>query len=172
MSADKDRDDAASAALPPFPNYFELFQNIANPFMANAASNPSANPAHLMLSHLDPQEIERRIGELNTVLAWLKAQAGLVEMSLQTLAYQKSLLAQLAPSSSDAHADQGTASDLSSLAQTAANMNPALWAWNLMQQATSGEGQSPMNAESDATKARKTPKLRVARKSPRSKTSR
>lgn len=122
---------AADNHLPPFPNYFELFQNIANPFMANVASNPAANPAAMMMASLDPKEIERRMNELQTVLAWLKAQVGMVELSLQTLEYQKSFVSQMASGG-----DKNAANDTAELAQTAAALNPALWAWNLMQQAT------------------------------------
>lgn len=122
---------AAENNLPPFPNYFELFQNIANPFMANAANNPAANPAAMMMAGLDPKELERRMNELQTVLAWLKAQVGMVELSLQTLEYQKSFVSQMAVGG-----DKNAANDTAELAKTAAAMNPALWAWNLMQQAT------------------------------------
>jgi hypothetical protein len=139
---------AADSNLPPFPNYFELFQNIANPFVANAASNPAANPAAMMMAGLDPKELERRMNELQTVLAWLKAQVGMVELSLQTLEYQKSFVSQMA-----AGTDKSTAGETAELVKTAAALNPALWAWNLMQQATE---QSP-DAPKPTGGARETP---------------
>jgi hypothetical protein len=138
----------------PFPNYFELFQNIANPLMANAAANPAANPAAMML---DPREIERKVHELQTVLAWLKAQVGLVEMSLQTLEYQKSFIEQMGAGSAKA----GDAPDLAELAKTAAAMNPALWAWNLLQQSTE---QPAPSAPAKATRAEKKRKALSGRK--------
>ncbi len=161
MSSDKPASGMASA----FPNYFELFQNIASPFMANNASNPASNAAAMMMATLDPKEIERKTRELETVLMWLKAQVGVVEMSIKTLEYQKDFLTKMAAnpmpmptpmpmsmSSSDASsADAGVnlgqevkeaiqAPDLTQLAKTAAAMNPALWAWNLLQQPAGGEG--------------------------------
>lgn len=135
-----------------FPNYFELFQNIATPFMASGANNPASNAAAMMMATMDPKEIERKTRELETVLMWLKAQVGVVEMSIKTLEYQKTFLSQMAatptPGTSTAATDSVTAPDLSQLAKTAAAMNPALWAWNLMQQPT-----QPV----DAKPAEKTP---------------
>jgi hypothetical protein len=134
--------------LPPFPNYFELFQNIANPFMANAASNPAANPAAMMMASMDPKELERRMNELQTVLVWLKAQVGMVELSLQTLEYQKSFVTQMASGG-----DKSAPADVAELAKTAAALNPALWAWNLMQQATA-QSEAPAEPKPQARQTR------------------
>jgi hypothetical protein len=128
MSADKPESG--------FPNYFELFQNIASPFMASGSNNPASNAAAMMMATMDPKEIERKTRELETVLMWLKAQVGVVEMSIKTLEYQKTFLSQMASTPPAATADSAAAPDLSQLAKTAAAMNPALWAWNLMQQPT------------------------------------
>ncbi len=160
MSSDKPASGMASS----FPNYFELFQNIASPFMANSANNPASNAAAMMMATLDPKEIERKTRELETVLMWLKAQVGVVEMSIKTLEYQKDFLTKMAanpmpmlmpesmapPSARSADADVKLSEeaqekiqppDLAQLAKTAAAMNPALWAWNLLQQPVSGEGE-------------------------------
>jgi hypothetical protein len=133
MSADK----AESA----FPNYFELFQNIASPFMAGGGANPASNAAAMMMATMDPKEIERKTRELETVLMWLKSQVGVVEMSIKTLEYQKTFLAQMAAMPAGGSAEKVDAPDMAELAKTAAAMNPALWAWNLMQQPT-----APANA--------------------------
>lgn len=125
-----------------FPNYFDLFQNIASPFMAGGGGNPASNAAAMMMATMDPKEIERKTRELETVLMWLKAQVGVVEMSIKTLEYQKTFLAQMAATSSGGSAEKVDAPDLSALAKTAAAMNPALWAWNLMQQPTAAAGTS------------------------------
>jgi hypothetical protein len=146
MSADKSESSAASA----FPNYFELFQNIASPFMAGGGNNPASNAAAMMMATLDPKEIERKTRELETVLMWLKAQVGVVEMSIKTLEYQKTFLAQMAatPAASGAGSTEKVdAPDLAELAKTAAAMNPALWAWNLLQQPT-----APANADAPIVK--------------------
>jgi hypothetical protein len=137
MSADK----AESA----FPNYFELFQNIASPFMAGSGANPASNAAAMMMATMDPKEIERKTRELETVLMWLKAQVGVVEMSIKTLEYQKTFLAQMAAMPAGGSAEKVDAPDMAELAKTAAAMNPALWAWNLMQQPV-----APANADAAA----------------------
>ena len=158
MSSDK----PASGMAPAFPNYFELFQNIASPFMASNANNPASNVAAMMMATLDSKEIERKSRELETVLMWLKAQVGVVEMSIKTLEYHKDFLTKMAANpmpmpASVASPDVRSADaevkpseqvkekiqppDLAQLAKTAAAMNPALWAWNLLQQPAGGGGE-------------------------------
>lgn len=139
MSADQPE----SSAAPAFPNYFELFQNIASPFMASSGGNPASNAAAMMMATMDPKEIERKTRELETVLMWLKAQVGVVEMSIKTLEYQKTFLAQMAAMPAGASPEKVDASDMAELAKTAAAMNPALWAWNLMQQPTAAKPNVP-----------------------------
>ena len=62
-------------------------------FTPAAASPGAAAPS--MFAMLDPKEIERKISELETVLTWLKGTVGMVELSLQTLKYQQSVLASM-----------------------------------------------------------------------------
>ena len=158
MSTDK----PTSGMTPAFPNYFELFQNIASPFMASNANNPASNVAAMMMATLDSKEIERKSRELETVLMWLKAQVGVVEMSIKTLEYHKDFLTKMAANpmpmpasvaspkvrSADAEVklseqvqEKSQPPDLAQLAKTAAAMNPALWAWNLLQQPAGGGGE-------------------------------
>jgi hypothetical protein len=113
----------------PIPDYFALFQSMLNP----AGVNPGAG-APSMFAMLDPKEVERKINELETVLTWLKGTVGMVELSLQTLKYQQSVLASMGEARKNAQsgANAGT-SDLESLALGGAAMNPAMWAWNMMQ---------------------------------------
>ena len=118
-------------AGPPIPDYFALFQSMLNP----AAANPGA-AAPSMFAMLDPKEIQRKISELETVLTWLKGTVGMVELSLQTLKYQQSVLASFGDASKNAQADATVAApNLEALAKSGAAMNPAMWAWNMMQQA-------------------------------------
>ena len=140
------------SASPPIPDYFALFQSMLNP----AAANPgAATPS--MFAMLDPKEVERKISELETVLTWLKGTVGMVELSLQTLKYQQSVLASMGEASRSAQS--GAASqvpDLEALAKGGAAMNPAMWAWNMMQQ--------PATAPSvPATKAKKKTSTRKSR---------
>ena len=100
-----------------------------------------------MFAMLDPKEIERKISELETVLTWLKGTVGMVELSLQTLKYQQSVLASMGEAGRSVRTDAtNTAAGLDASAKSAAAINPAMWAWNMMQQplaASSTEAAAP-----------------------------
>lgn len=113
---------------PGAPDYFALFQSMFTPPGTAAAAHTSP-----MLAMLDPKELERKIGELETVLSWLKGTTGMIEMSLQTMKYQLSLLNSLADSNAP-QAHQAQQPNMEELAKLAGAMNPALWAFNMMQQ--------------------------------------
>lgn len=114
----------------PIPDYFAIFQSMLNP----AAANPgAATPS--MFAMLDPKEIEKKINELDTVLTWLKGSVGMVEISIQTLKYQQSVLATMGDAGRSVQADATAGTPgLEALAKSAAANNPAMWAWNMMQQ--------------------------------------
>ncbi len=118
------------SASPHIPDYFALFQSMLNP----AAANPgAATPS--MFAMLDPKEVDRKISELETVLTWLKGTVGMVELSLQALKYQQSVLASMNEAGKSAHSGATSqVPDLEALAKGGAAMNPAMWAWNMMQQ--------------------------------------
>lgn len=132
----------SNSPTPPIPDYFALFQSMLNP----AAASPGA-AAPSMFAMLDPKEIERKISELETVLTWLKGTVGMVELSLQTLKYQQSVLASMGEAGRSARADTtNMAASLDTSAKSAAAINPAMWAWNMMQQpvaASSTEAVTP-----------------------------
>lgn len=114
--------------LPPAaPDYFALFQSMFTP--PGSASAAHAPP---MFAMLDPKELERKIGELETVHAWLNATAGMIEMSLQTMKYQQSLLSSFADNNAR-QAPAAQAPNMEALAKMAGVMNPAWWAFNMMQ---------------------------------------
>ncbi len=96
------------------PNYFELFQRMVNPSGYSFQS--------LMFPILDEKEIEKKILECETVRHWLQANIGLLEVTIKTLEYQKTLLA------------SGNANPAKSPIPNE-SMNPALWAWNMMNRA-------------------------------------
>jgi hypothetical protein len=98
-------------------DYFDLMQKMANP--GGQAFQG------LFFSPLDVKEVEKKIAELKSVEHWLKANLGMLQLSIQTLEYQRTLLtpAQDKPkSNAEAAADPAA--------------NPALWAWQMMNQAT------------------------------------
>lgn len=140
-----------SPASSPIPDYFALFQSMLNP----AAANPSA-AAPSMFAMLDPKEIERKISELETVLTWLKGTVGMVELSLQTLKYQQSALASFGEASKSAQAGATDAApNLEALAKSGAAINPAMWAWNMMQQPAATDSRKPATTTKKKTSARK-----------------
>ena len=113
--------------LPPgAPDYFALFQSMFTPVAAQPAAAP--NP----FAMLDPKELEKKIGELQTVLAWLKATTGMIEMSIETMKYQQSLLKSFAGKPAES-ATAAAAPSMQELGKMAEAMNPALWAMNMMQ---------------------------------------
>ncbi len=138
-------------ASSPIPDYFALFQSMLNP----AAANPSA-AAPSMFAMLDPKEIERKISELETVLTWLKGTVGMVELSLQTLKYQQSALASFGEASKSVQVGATDAApNLEALAKSGAAINPAMWAWNMMQQPAATDSRKPATTTKKKTSARK-----------------
>ena len=143
------------SASPPIPDYFALFQSMLNP----AAANPGA-AAPSMFAMLDPKEVDRKISELETVLTWLKGTVGMVELSLQTLKYQQSVLASMNEASRSAQSSAASQMpDLEALAKGGAAMNPAMWAWNMMQQPAT----TPSAPATPLTKAKKKISTRKSR---------
>ena len=131
----------------PTPDYFALFQSMLNP----AGIIPGV-AAPSMFAMLDPKEVERKISELETVLTWLKGTVGMVELSLQTLKYQQTVLSSMGDASKSAQAGATAASpDLEALAKGSAAINPAMWAWNMMQQQA-----APASSKSTLTPKKKT----------------
>jgi hypothetical protein len=138
------------SSTPQIPDYFALFQSMLNPAAANTgAAAPS------MFAMLDPKEIERKISELETVLTWLKGTVGMVELSLQTLKYQQSVLASLGDASKRIETDAAMAPDIEALAKGNAANNPAMWAWNMMQKSAAASASTPSTTAKKKTPARK-----------------
>lgn len=94
----------------------ELFRKMMNPM-----GLPTQNP---FMPALDPQELEKKISELRTVEMWLTSNLSMLQMSIQTLEYQRALL---------------TPAENKSAENSASNnpfTNPEAWPWNAMQAAT------------------------------------
>jgi hypothetical protein len=141
----------SDSAAPQIPDYFALFQSMLNP----AAANPGA-AAPSMFAMLDPKEIERKISELETVLTWLKGTVGMVELSLQTLKYQQSVLASMGEMNKGGKVDApATAPDFAALAKSNVANNPAMWAWNMMQKSAEATAAKPASAVKKKAAARK-----------------
>lgn len=97
---------------------FDLWQKMVN---------PGAYPLQsLMFPVLDPKEIEKKIAELETVEHWLKANLNMLQLTMKSLEYQRSLLKGGERAAEAMGRESGAPGDA---------QNPALWAWNLMAQA-------------------------------------
>ena len=142
-----------SVQPPGAPDYFALFQSMFTPV---GAAPPAAAPNPFAM--LDPKELEKKIGELETVLAWLKATTGMIEMSIETMKYQQSMLKSFAGKPAEQSAD-ATAPTMQELGRMAEAMNPALWAMNMLQLP---ESSRPKTARKSAAK-----QPRAAEKKPR-----
>ena len=121
---------------------FELWQRMVN---------PGAYPLQsLMFPVLDPKELEKKIGELQVVEHWLKANVNMVQMTVKSLQFQlamvkggeKGLSTYAAGMKPPAEGATAGAEGAPAGAEGAMAANPALWMWNLMSQATQPSGES------------------------------
>lgn len=128
-------------------DYFELMQKMANP-----AGYPFQS---LMFPVLDAKEIDKKISELESVEHWLKANLGLLQLSIKTLQYQKALL-----TPSDA---KNPKPSLGAPTWDEAMMNPALWALQMMNQA-GDQLKAGAPAKEEPKQAAKTPAVRRAKR--------
>jgi hypothetical protein len=102
---------------------FEMFQRMVNPMSFPLQS--------LLFPSLDIREIDRKISELKTVQTWLNANASMLELTIKTLEYQRSVLAPQEGGGKEAKPPENPFA------------NPALWPWGMMAQgsATKDKGQ-------------------------------
>jgi hypothetical protein len=99
---------------------FDLWQKMVNPGGYPVQS--------LMFPVLDPKEIDKKIGELEVVEHWLKANLNMLQLSIKSLEYQKAMLKGGERMKAAVSAGQeGEGGELE---------NPAMWAWNMMAQAS------------------------------------
>jgi hypothetical protein len=96
---------------------FDLWQKMVNP-----GGYPLQS---LMFPVLDPKEIEKKIAELETVEHWLKANLNMLQLSIKSLEYQKAMIK--GGEKLQAAMQDGEGGEM---------QNPAMWAWNMMAQAS------------------------------------
>ena len=120
---------------------FDLWQKMVN---------PGAYPLQsLMFPVMDPKELDRKISELEVVEHWLKANLSMLQLTIKSLEYQRSLL--------KGGEKMRAAMEGAGEGENAEIPNPAMWAWNMMSQA----GKDAMDASvtgaprKRASKARK-----------------
>ena len=104
---------------------FDLWQKMVN---------PGAYPLQsLMFPVLDAKELEKKIGELEVVEHWLKANVSMVQLTIKSLQFQRDMIKGGEKAMQDAEA-----SDIP---------NPAMWAWNMMAEAAKAMPQAPSAPE-------------------------
>ena len=123
---------------------FELWQRMVN---------PGAYPLQsLMFPVLDPKELEKKIGELQVVEHWLKANVGMVQMTLKSLQFQLAMLKGgekgLKTYAEGVKPAAGGARPAPGEAQVpGAAPNPAMWMWDLMTQGARPEASARPTAK-------------------------
>ena len=130
--------------------------------------NPGAYPLQsLMFPVLDAKELEKKIAELETVEHWLKANLNLLQLSIKSLEYQRALMkggekAAAALRPEPPQPAPGTTPAPDEVA------NPAMWAWNMMAQATKSAAQVAQAAQAArAAEVPKAPKPAASRRKKR-----
>jgi hypothetical protein len=106
---------------------FDLWQKMVN---------PGAYPLQsLMFPVLDAKELEKKIGELQVVEHWLRANLNMLQLSIKSLEYQRMML-KGGEKAREAMANAGKESATPPQPGTEGEIpNPAMWAWNMMAQA-------------------------------------
>jgi hypothetical protein len=104
---------------------FDLWQKMVN---------PGAYPLQsLMFPVLDAKELEKKIGELEVVEHWLKANLNMLQLSIKSLEYQRQMVK--GGERIRAAMEEGTETGKEAARDTGGGEelpNPALWAWNMM----------------------------------------
>ena len=122
---------------------FDLWQKMVN---------PGAYPLQsLMFPVTDPAEIDKKIAELETVEHWLKANLNMLQLSIKSLEYQRQMARggeriKRAMGGKEEAPRSGAGSDDA--------VNPAMWAWNLMQQAQRDMADAAQQANKTKPKAK------------------
>jgi hypothetical protein len=117
--------------------------------------NPGAYPLQsLMFPVLDPDEIEKKISELEVVEHWLKANLNMLGLTIKSLQYQRAML----KGGAKFREEMAAGNESKGAVPGPAAENPAMWAWNMMANA----GKNGMDAAQAAT--RKAAKARTKKK--------
>jgi hypothetical protein len=97
--------------------------------------NPGAYPLQsLMFPVLDPAELDKKIAELEAVEHWLKANLGMLQLTIKSLQYQRAMLKGGEKFRDEMASGSEAASAPEAEPQGPAD-NPAMWAWNMMARA-------------------------------------
>ncbi len=96
----------------------------------------------LVTPTMDTNELDKRITDLKAVEGWLKTNLGMLQMTIQGLEVQRATLSAFQAISQSASSPEAQANPFA---------NPALWPWNLMQNAGKTSGSAAAEAEETAS---------------------
>lgn len=120
---------------------FDLWQKMVN---------PGAYPLQsLMFPVMDAKELEKKLHELEVVEHWLKANVNMVQLTQKSLQYQLAIL-----KGTEKAQEVLSGKDKREPAEGEIP-NPALWAWNLMAEATKQAGAATPKSAPAAKKPRR-----------------
>ena len=128
------------------PDYFALLSSMTAPLQGTGSPG---------VPGFSPEEIDRKIGELETVLVWLKAQASAVELSIKTLELQRDTLRKWQSTQSTAK----EAMKPEQLAAFSAAFHPALWALSQLTPFAAGKTEKSAVSTGSQQTARKRKKI-------------
>ena len=116
--------------------------------------NPGAYPLQsLMFPVLDPKELEKKIGELEVVEHWLKANLNMLQLTIKSLQYQRAMLKGGEKFREKMQEQRGGAP--APTPEAAAQENPAMWAWNMMANVAKNAPKGPSPATSRTKRTRR-----------------
>ncbi len=129
------------------PDFLEMFQKMINPM---------AFPMQqIMMAGLNPEELDKKIGELTTVKHWLNTNVSMLELTIKTLEYQRALLTPSAKAGAKSRATGSSPSKTTGTASKATTSTPKVGA--------SGNKSAPNSAPSSgASPAVENPMLNPA----------
>ena len=114
--------------------------------------NPGAYPLQsLMFPVLDPKELEKKIGELEVVEHWLRANLNMLQLTIKSLQYQRAMVKGGEKFREKMAEQRGPAPG----AAAAPGENPAMWAWNMMGNAGKAAPEASASKPSRAKRSKK-----------------
>jgi len=128
---------------------FDLWQKMVN---------PGAYPLQsLMFPVLDAKELAKKVAELEAVEHWLKANLGMLQLTIKSLEYQRSLLEGGEKAAAGKRPEGQNTSGMRSEGHAMPGQvpNPAAWAWSMMTQGGKAAAAPPAAATPSAAKAKK-----------------
>jgi hypothetical protein len=126
--------------------------------------NPGGYPLQsLMFPMLDAKDIDKKIAELEAIGHWLRTNVNMLELTIKSLQYQRAML-----KGGEKFQERmaAAAEPAGSAAAAEEPLNPALWAWNMMADASRG-GAAAMDAAGKASGKTKAAPRRKKRSPPR-----